>query len=56
MSISVMVKNVDATGERVVVRGEINGEIIFYNYLDDQDCVVEQLRPGMSLVVELENK
>jgi hypothetical protein len=56
VKIPAMIKNVGDTGERVVVRGEVDGKIIFYNYLDDEDCVVENLRPGMRLIVELEKQ
>lgn len=56
MSISTMIKNVDTTGERVVIRGEIDGKVIFYNYLDDGDCLVEKLKPNMRLVVEIERR
>jgi len=52
--LDVMVQNVSNTGLRAVVRGELNGETLFYNYLDDGDCVVEGMRPGLRLIVELE--
>lgn len=51
-----MIKNVDSSGERVVVRGERSGNIIFYNYLDDDDCVVESIGPDTRLLIELEKK
>lgn len=56
MKIPVMIKNVGDTGERIVVRGERDGKIIFYNYLDDEDCVVEPMGPGVRLIVELEKQ
>ena len=56
MKIPTMIKNVGDTGERVVVRGELDGKILFYNYLDDEDCVVETLRSGLRLIVELEKQ
>lgn len=54
VKIPTMVQNVGNTGSRVVVRGELNGETLFYNFLDDGDCVVESMRPGLKLVIELE--
>lgn len=56
MKIPALIKNVGDTGERIVVRGELNGEVLFYNYLDDEDCVVEYLRQGLRLIVELEKQ
>lgn len=56
VKIPTMIKNVGDTGERVVVRGELDGKILFYNYLDDEDCVVETLRSGLRLIVELEKQ
>lgn len=56
VKIPTMIKNVGDTGERVLVRGEFEGKVIFFNYLDDEDCVIENLRPGMRLIVELEKQ
>lgn len=56
MKIPTMIKNVGDTGERIVVRGERDGVIVFYNYLDDEDCVIETLAPGVRLIVELEKQ
>lgn len=56
MKIPVMIKNVGDAGERVVVRGERDDKTIFYNYLDDEDCVIESMGKGMRLVVELEKQ
>lgn len=51
-----MIKNVGDAGQRVVVRGERDDKTIFYNYLDDEDCVIESMGKGMRLVVELEKQ
>lgn len=56
MKIPTMIKNVGDTGERIVVRGEVDGRVLFFNYLDDGDCVIENMKPGMRLVVELEKQ